>query len=50
MFSGFSVLCVCTVHEDYLRAMAGNWPYFPKLAYNKPGKISYQKITSSSVN
>jgi len=32
------------------RAMAGNCPCFPKLAFKKPGKIIYEKITSSSVN
>jgi len=27
--------------------MAGNYPYFPKLAFKKPGKIIYEKITSA---
>jgi len=35
---------------EYQRAMAVNCPYFPKLAYKKPGKIIYEKITSSSIN
>jgi len=30
------------------RAMAGNRPYFPKLAFKKPEKIIHEKITSSS--
>jgi len=36
--------------QRYERAMAGNCPYFPKLAFKKLRKIIHEKITSSSVN
>jgi len=42
---GFHIIAV-----NRTRAMAGNCPYFPKLAFKKPGEIIYEKIPSSSVN
>jgi len=42
--------CLCAQVDNIVRAMAVNCPYFPKLAFKKPGKIIQEYITSSSVN
>jgi len=39
-----------TSDKNTKRAMAVNCPYFPNLAFKKPGKIIHEKIISSSVN